>query len=109
MQVAEPGMRKNELVAEIYHAGVKGHEGHYGDYASFVPLIGAGEEAAACHMTWNDEPLKNNEGMFLRAWCCLCKISLPLLKNLIFRNTSQRYLDIEKVINECIVNAIENV
>ena len=23
MQVAEPGMRKNELVAEIYHAGVR--------------------------------------------------------------------------------------
>ena len=39
MAVAEPGMRKNDLVAEIYHAGVQGHEGHYGDYASFVPLI----------------------------------------------------------------------
>ena len=109
MQVAEPGMRKNDLVAEIYHAGVKGHQGHYGDYASFVPLIGAGEEAAACHMTWNDEPLKNNEGMFLELGAAYARYHCPCSRTLFLGTPPQQYLDIEKVINECIENAIENV
>jgi len=85
------------LVAEIYHAGVKGHQGHYGDYASFVPLIGAGEEAAACHMTWNDEPLKNNEGMFLELGAAYARYHCPCSRTLFLGTPPQQYLDIEKV------------
>jgi len=107
MKVAEPGMRKNDLVAEIMHAGVQGNQGHYGDYTSIVPLIGAGEEAAACHMTWNDQPLNNNEGMFLELAGAYARYHCPCSRTLYLGSPPQQYLDIEKVINECIENAIE--
>ena len=106
MQVAQPGMRKNDLVAEIMHAGAQGHQGHYGDYTSFVPLIGAGDEAAACHMTWNDQKLKNNEGMFLELAGAYARYHCPCSRTLFLGSPPQQYLDIEKVISECIENAI---
>jgi len=107
MAVAEPGMRKNELVAEILHAGAMGKDGHYGDYTSFVPLIGAGDEAAACHMTWDDKKLDNNEGMFLELAGAYARYHCPCSRTLFLGKPPQKYIDIEKVIGECIENALE--
>ena len=41
-------MRKNDLVAEIYDAGIRGVAGCGGDYAAIVPLLpsGAGRRRA---------------------------------------------------------------
>ena len=107
MTVATPGMGKNQLVAEIMHASVMGNNGHYGDYTSFVPLIGAGEEAAACHMTWNDQKLNNDEGMFLELAGAYARYHCPCSRTLFLGTPSQKYYDIEKVIGECIENALE--
>jgi len=107
MEVAKPGMRKNDLVAEILHAGIQGNHGHYGDYTSLVPLIGVGDEAAACHMTWNDKKLNNNEGMFLELAGAYARYHCPCSRTLFLGNPPEHYLDIEKVISECIENAIE--
>ncbi|MGE4594533.1 MAG: M24 family metallopeptidase, partial [Gammaproteobacteria bacterium] len=107
MEVAKPGMRKNELVAEILHAGAMGNDGHYGDYTSFVPLIGAGDEAAACHMTWDDKKLDNNEGMFLELAGAYARYHCPCSRTLFLGTPPQKYIDIEKVIGECIENALE--
>ncbi len=107
MEVAKPGMRKNDLVAEILHAGIQGSHGHYGDYTSFVPLIGVGDEAAACHMTWDDKKLNNDEGMFLELAGAYARYHCPCSRTLFLGSPPQHYLDIEKVIAECIENAIE--
>jgi ectoine hydrolase len=45
----EPGMRKNELVAEIYSSGILGADGHGGDYPAIVPLLPTGADASAPH------------------------------------------------------------
>ncbi|MFU8899894.1 MAG: aminopeptidase P family N-terminal domain-containing protein, partial [Roseinatronobacter sp.] len=42
---AEPGMKKNELVADIYHAAITGADGHWGDYPAIVPLTPSGLDA----------------------------------------------------------------
>jgi ectoine hydrolase len=107
MAVAEPGMGKNQLVAEIMHAGAMGKDGHYGDYTSFVPLIGAGDEAAACHMTWDDQKLNNDEGMFLELAGAYARYHCPCSRTLFLGTPSRKYYDIEKVISECIENALE--
>src|SRR5699024_8584290 len=62
----EVGMRKCDLVAEIYDAGLRYDEwsGHGGDYPAIVPLLPSGPDAAAPHLTWDDMPMKNNEGTF---------------------------------------------
>jgi ectoine hydrolase len=42
LERAEPGMKKNELVAEIYHTAITGADGHWGDYPAIVPLTPSG-------------------------------------------------------------------
>ena len=46
-RVVEPGMRKSDLVAEIYDAALRGTTDFGGDYAAIVPLVPSGVEASA--------------------------------------------------------------
>jgi ectoine hydrolase len=52
----EPGLPKNELVAEILAEQVRGVDGHWGDYAAIVPLLPSGVDASAPHLTWDGRP-----------------------------------------------------
>jgi ectoine hydrolase len=94
MEVAEPGMRKNELVAEILHAGTLGTSDHYGDYAAIVPLIGAGDEASAAHMTWDGSPLDAGSGMFLELAGAHAHYHCPCSRTLYFGKPPQEYRDV---------------
>ena len=76
----EPGLKKNQLVAEIYRAGIEGADGHGGDYPAIVPLVPTGRDAGAPHLTWDDRPIPNNSGTFFeiagvykRYHCPLCR------------------------------------
>ncbi len=107
LEVAEPGMRKNDLVAEITHAGIKGTPEHYGDYPAIVPLIGSGEEASACHMTWDGSPLDGETGMFLELAGAHNRYHCPCSRTLYLGTPPEKYLDVEKVILEGIEATLE--
>ncbi len=61
---AEPGLKKNELVASIYADALTGAEGHWGDYPAIVPMCPSGADASAPHLTWDGETLKRGECTF---------------------------------------------
>ncbi len=61
---ATPGLRKNELVADIYHAGITGVGDIWGDYPALAPLTPSGVDATAAHLTWNGAPMKSGEATF---------------------------------------------
>jgi ectoine hydrolase len=107
LAVAEPGMRKNDLVAEIYHAGVKGTDDSYGDYPAIVPLIGNGVEASACHMTWNGDRLESDQGMFLELAGAHHRYHCPCSRTLYFGTPPDAYRDVEKVIVEGIIRVLD--
>ena len=80
LEVVEPGMRKNDLVAEIYHAAITGVEGAGGDYPAIVPMLPTGIDASAPHLTWDDKPMRAGEatffeiaGVYRRYHCPLCR------------------------------------
>jgi len=64
LEIMEPGMRKNDLVAEIYRTGITGTPEHGGDYPAIVPMLPTGEDASAAHLTWDDRELRMGEGTF---------------------------------------------
>lgn len=107
MDVAKPGMRKNELAAEILHAGTSGTPEFYGDYTAIVPLMGMGDEASACHMTWDGSRLDNNDGMFLELAGAHARYHCPVSRTLYFGEPPAKYRDIEKVILEGIDVTLE--
>src|SRR3546814_10069168 len=77
-ETVEPGLRKNELVADILHAGTLGTEDAGGDYAAIVPLLPSGPDAAAPHLTWDDRPFRAGEGTFFEIAGCYRRYHCPL-------------------------------
>ncbi|MEO0751006.1 MAG: M24 family metallopeptidase [Pseudomonadota bacterium] len=61
---ARPGLRKNDLVAEIMHAGITGVGEDWGDYPAIVPLTPSGMDATAAHLTWNGNEMQSGEATF---------------------------------------------
>lgn len=107
LQVVNPEMRKNELAAEISHAAITGTPEAYGDYTSIVPLIGLRDEAATSHMTWDNEILGTDSGMFLELAAAHARYHCPCSRTLYLGTPTQKYREVEKVINECIELSLE--
>ncbi|NQU56348.1 MAG: aminopeptidase P family N-terminal domain-containing protein, partial [Rhodospirillales bacterium] len=63
-ELTEPGLKKNELVAEIYRTAIRGTADAGGDYPAIVPLLPSGEDASASHLTWDDKPMRSGEATF---------------------------------------------
>ncbi len=106
MEVARPGLRKNELVAEIQHAAITGTADHYGDYAAIVPLIGVGPEAAACHMTWDGDELDPDSGMFLEIAGVHARYHCPCSRTLYLGKPPKKYREVEAALQTCITETM---
>ncbi|WP_170569859.1 M24 family metallopeptidase [Ruegeria atlantica] len=77
----EPGLRKNELVAQIYNDAISGVGDDWGDYAAIVPLLPSGTDAAAPHLTWNGAPLKSGECTFFELSGCYRRYHAPFCRS----------------------------
>ena len=99
-QCIEPGQRKNELVAEILHAGTLGTEDIGGDYAAIVPLLPSGSDAAAPHLTWDDRPLKRGEGTFFEIAGCFRRYHCPLSRTVFLGEPTPQFIEAEKAVLE---------
>ena len=105
--VMKPGMRQCDLVAEIYDAAIRGKGEHWGDYAAIVPLIGAGPDAAAPHLTWTDEPLRANEGIFLELAGAHRRYHCPMSRTFYIGKPDQKFRDTEKAVREGLEAGLE--
>jgi ectoine hydrolase len=92
----EVGMRKCDLVAEIYDAGIRGADGAGGDYPAIVPLLPSGEDASAPHLTWDDRPMRAGEGTFFEIAGCYNRYHCPLSRTVFLGKPTQAFLDAEK-------------
>ncbi|MCV3211495.1 ectoine hydrolase DoeA [Mesorhizobium sp. YC-39] len=93
----EPGMRKCDLAAEIYDAAIRGTSEFGGDYPALVPLLPSGADAAACHLTWDDRPMRNNEGTFFEIAGVYRRYHCPMSRTVYLGKPSQTFLNAEKM------------
>lgn len=100
VEIVEPGMRKNELVAEIFRTGVLGTDDAGGDYPAIVPLLPSGSDAAAPHLTWDDQPMRSGEGTFFEIAGCRKRYQCPLSRTVFLGKPPQHFLDAEKAVLE---------
>lgn len=96
IDTAEPGLRKNELVAEIYHAGITGVDDIWGDYPAIAPLTPSGEDATAAHLTWNGNEMKTGEATFFELSGVYRRYHAPLCRTVFLGTPPQDMLDAEK-------------
>ena len=92
----EVGMRKCDLVAEIYDAGIRGVDDFGGDYPAIVPLLPSGADASAPHLTWDDKPMKAGEGTFFEIAGCYNRYHCPLSRTVFLGKPPQDFLEAEK-------------
>ena len=93
---AVPGIRKNELVAEIMKAGIEGVGDDWGDYPAIVPLTPSGLDATAAHLTWNGAPMKKGEATFFELSGCYRRYHAPLCRTIFLGTPPDDMLKTEK-------------
>jgi ectoine hydrolase len=107
VEKVEVGMRKCDLVAEIYDAGTRGVDGIGGDYPAIVPLLASGVDATAPHLTWDDRPMKAGEGTFFEVAGCYNRYHCPLSRTVFLGKPTQEFLDAEKATLEGLEAGLE--
>jgi len=102
VEKCEPGVRKCDLVAEIYDAALRyDHDlGFGGDYPALVPLLPSGADAAAPHLTWDDSPMRHGEGTFFEIAGVYRRYHCPLSRTIFLGRPTDAFLDAEKAVLE---------
>ena len=110
LEVMEPGKRRNEVAAEIYHTGIWGaeHEGvsFGGDYPAIAPLMPTGKDAAAAHLTWNDSVFEKGLGTFFEIAGVYRRYHAPLCRTIFLGTPPNDMLAAEEAVLEGIEDGI---
>lgn len=101
IDVVAPGVRECDAVAEIVRAQIRGTETFGGDYTAIVPLMPTGEKTSTPHLTWTDEPYKNEVAVNLELAACRNRYHSPMARTLYLgSNPPQKLEDTAKVVVE---------
>lgn len=104
---AAPGVRKNDVVADIMHAGITGVDDIWGDYPAIVPLTPSGLDATAAHLTWNGDPMRQGEATFFELSGCYRRYHAPLCRTVFLGTPPKEMLDAEAAQLEGIEAALD--
>ena len=107
LETVEPGLRKNELVAEILHAGAFGTEEFGGDYPAIVPMLPSGADASAAHLTWDDQPMREGEMTFFEIAGAYRRYHCPLCRSVFLGTPKPAMLEAEKAVLEGLEAGLE--
>lgn len=94
----EPGLPKNELIAQAYHDAISGVDGAWGDYPAIVPLAASGKDASAPHLTWDGRPFATGEATFFEIAGCYRRYHAPFCRTVFLGDPPQDILDAEKAL-----------
>ena len=102
VEKAEPGIRKCDLVADIYDAALRYDPkiDAGGDYPAIVPLLPSGPAADAPHLTWDDQPMKSGEGTFFEISGTYHRYHCPLSRTLFLGEPTPTFINAEKAVLE---------
>lgn len=78
----EPGVPKNDVVAEIQRDAIRGVGDSWGDYAAIVPLLPSGPDAAAPHLTWDGRPFERGQATFFEISGCFRRYHAPFCRTI---------------------------
>lgn len=99
-EMIEPGVRKNDLVAEIYRTGIRGTDEFGGDYPAIVPMLPTGLDASAPHLTWNDRPFEDGYGTFFEIAGCHRRYHVPLCRTIFLGEPRPEVRNAERAVVE---------
>jgi ectoine hydrolase len=99
-EIAAVGVRKCDLAAALLKTGASGVAEFGGDYPALVPLIASGIDATAPHLTWDERPLRADEGTFFEIAGCYNRYHCPLSRTIYLGKPPQKFRDAENAVVE---------
>ncbi|UVK49006.1 M24 family metallopeptidase (plasmid) [Mesorhizobium sp. AR07] len=108
-EVLRPGIRQSDVVAEIYQTAIRGVEGVWGDYPAAVPMIGAGVDASAPHLTWSDRELRSGESIFFELAGVHKHYHSPLSRTFYLGKPDSKFIDAEKAVLEGMAAGLDKI
>ncbi len=106
-EIAEAGMRKNDLIAEIYATGIRGADGHWGDYPAIVPMAPSGLDATAPHLTWDGREMAKGEATFFEIAGAHKRYQCPQSRTLFLGDVPDKYRRAEAAVLDAIDAGLE--
>ncbi|WP_274424376.1 M24 family metallopeptidase [Chelativorans sp. YIM 93263] len=103
----EPGVKKNDLVAEIYADAIRGVDDDWGEYPAIVPLLPTGSDAAAPHLTWDGRRFEEGHATFFEIAGCYRRYHAPFCRTIFLGTPPQYMLEAEKALVEGIEAGLE--
>ena len=94
------GVKESDVAARIYQTLIEGTEDYAGDYPAIVPLMSAGEQIAAPHLSWTNQRYKNDGIVTLELSGCVHRYHAPLARTIYLGTPSQKYVDTVNVVLE---------
>ena len=107
LEVAEPGLPKHHLVAEILATSVRGTDNAWGDYPAIVPLTPSGMDATAPHLTWDDKPMAEGEATFFEIAGVFRRYHCPQSRTLFLGHMPDPFREAEKAVLEATHKALD--
>ncbi|RST72684.1 M24 family metallopeptidase [Siminovitchia acidinfaciens] len=103
------GVRKCDVVADIYQSQISGTEQYGGDYPAFPPLLPSGNKTSACHLTWTDEKFNEGDPVILELAGCHNRYHSPLARTLVIGKPTKEMETLAEVVIEGINEALAAV
>ena len=92
----KPGVRQNDLVAEIAGTLIKGTNEYGGDYSAIVPLLPTGKGTSASHLTWSDSKFVEGEATIIELSGVYRRYHCPMARTVLLGKPDQKKIDTMK-------------
>ncbi|MCK8601442.1 M24 family metallopeptidase [Desulfoferrobacter suflitae] len=103
-----PGVRECDAVAAIYQAQMSGTSKFGGDYPAIVPMMPTGEKTSTPHLTWTDDPYRNETAVNLELAACRHRYHSPLARTMYLgKKPPQKLKDTAEVVVEGLHAALD--
>lgn len=103
------GVSESAAAAKIYGTLIEGTDGHSGDYPAIIPLISAGEQIAAPHLSWSNRKFNKKEMVSIELSGCINRYHAPLARTFFLGSPPQEYLDTANVVLEGLYEMLNTI
>ena len=95
-----PGVRQNDLMAEVLAAQIRGTKEYGGDMTALYPLILAGEAASTAHPMWTDAPLEYGQTVAFELGGCRKRYNAGLARTAHIGTPPEKLVSTALAVNE---------
>ena len=97
---AKPGVRQNDLMAEVVAAQIRGTSEYGGDMTALHPLVLAGEAASTAHPMWTDAVFEKDQTIAFELGGCRKRYNAGLARTVHLGRPPQKLTSTAEAVNE---------